>query len=86
MLERVDYIQEQLQKLRFLKRNTVVPTGHVQHLWDKIRAILYTQREEVFQASNNGMLEEDLAVRALADYGVTVEETWHFFDYLFEIP
>ena len=86
MLERADYIQEQLQKLRFLKRKAVVPTQHVQHLWEKIRTILYMKRDEVFQASNDGMLEEDLAVRALAGYGVTVEETWHFFDYLFEIP
>ena len=86
VLARPDYIQDQLQKLRFLKRNTVIPTQQVQHLWNRIRTILFMKRDEIFQESNDGMMEEALAVRALKDFGIKVEETWYFFDYLFEIP
>ena len=31
-------------------------------------------------------MDEEIAVKVLKSYGINVEETWHFFDYLFEIP
>ena len=49
VLEFDDYLQDQLQKLIFKKRNScIVPTGEIQSLWNKVRKLLLRNKRTVF--------------------------------------
>ena len=85
-LDRYDYLQEMLNKFQFSKRSIIVQSVPTLVFWNKIRTELAKHREEVFELGYKNTLNMYRAVRVLKESGITAEDTFPFFDTLFEIP
>ena len=54
-------------------------------LWNKIRVILAADRDDIFEIGTKNTLNMYRAVKALVNGGIEAEETFCFFDQLFDI-
>ena len=85
-MERADYLQEMLNKFQFSKRSIIVQNVPTLVFWNKLRNELIKRQEEVFEIGYKNTLNMYRAVRVLKESGLTAEDTFPFFDTLFEIP
>lgn len=78
-------MQDRLNRFQFTKRGTVTATVPTLVLWNKIRVTLAAQREDIFELGTKNTLNTYRAVQALIESGLEAEETFCFFDQLFDI-
>ena len=85
-LERADYLQEMLNKFQFSKRSIIVQNVPTLIFWNKFRNEMLKCKEEIFEIGYKNTLNMYRAVKVLKESGLTAEDTFPFFDTLFEIP
>ena len=85
-LDKNNYMQDRLHRFQFAKRhNSIVANVQTLVFWNKIRAILAGQRDEIFEIGTKNTLNMSKAVRLLVESGLQADETFCFFDQLFDI-
>ena len=79
-----NYLTEMLNKFQFKKRTIIVQNMPTLMFWNKLRSILIKQHESVFDPQT-GKLNVPTAIRILRETGLTAQDTFAFFDTLFDI-
>jgi hypothetical protein len=81
-----DFFQTRIQGMQFARRSFVVPTRRVQHFWNKVRILLFEEKESVFDIGFSNHFKPLIAIQVLLKHKDELEEDiLYVFDYLYSI-